>query len=61
MLQRTEKMFSGKHKEAVIETVILGNFVAEKKAYLNSHFILGMINHKNGKKNDMSILTPTPV
>ena len=52
-------MFSGKHKEAVIETVILGNFVAEKKAYLNSHFILGMINHKNGKQKTPG-LTPKP-
>lgn len=33
------------------ESVILGNFIAEKKAYLNSHFILGMISHKNKKKS----------
>ena len=51
MLQRVERVFAQECARVDLESAILDNFVADKKAELNFHFIMGMIKHQNLKKN----------
>jgi hypothetical protein len=51
MLQRVERVFALECARVDLESAILNNFVADKKAELNFHFIMGMIKHQNLKKN----------
>lgn len=51
MLQRLERVFAKECAKVVLESAILDNFVADRKAEQNFHFIMGMIKHLSLKKN----------
>mmetsp|Transcript_5833 Transcript_5833/g.9338 ORF Transcript_5833/g.9338 Transcript_5833/m.9338 type:complete len:248 (-) Transcript_5833:650-1393(-) len=51
MLQRVERVFCEECARVDLESATLTNYVADKKAELNFHFIMGMIKHQNLKKN----------
>lgn len=43
MLQRVERVFAQECARVDLESSVLDNFVADKKAELNFHFVMGMI------------------
>ena len=51
MLQKVERVFAQECSRVDLESTILNNFVADKKAEVNFHFIMGMIKQQNLKKN----------
>lgn len=54
MLQRVERVFAKESARVNLESAVLDNFVADKKAEHNFHFIMGMIKHQNlQKKKDL--------
>ena len=50
MLQRVERVFAQECARVDFDSTILNNFVADKKAESNFHFIMGMIKHQTEKK-----------
>jgi len=56
MLQRVERVFAKESARVNLESAVLDNFVADKKAEHNFHFIMGMIKHQNlQKKKDLQL------
>ena len=51
MLQKVERVFAQECSRVDLESTVLNNFVADKKAEVNFHFIMGMIKQQNLKKN----------
>jgi len=47
MLQRVERVFAKESARVNLESSILDNFVADKKAEHNFHFLMGMIKLQN--------------
>jgi Ca2+-binding EF-hand superfamily protein len=43
MLQRVERVFAQECSKVDLDSTVLNNFVADKKAETNFHFIMGMI------------------
>jgi len=50
MLQRVERIFARECSRVELQSQILINQIADKKAEQNFHFIMGMIKHQNYKK-----------
>lgn len=50
MLQRIERIFARECSRISMQSSILINTIADKKAEQNFHFIMGMIKHQNLKK-----------
>jgi hypothetical protein len=51
MLQRVERIFAQETARVDLQSSILDNYVADKKAELNFHFMMGMIKSQNLQKN----------
>ena len=51
MFMRVERVFAQECARVNLESATLDNFVADKKAEHNFHFIMGMINNQNLKRN----------
>ena len=51
MFMRVERVFAQECARVNLDSATLDNFVADKKAEHNFHFIMGMINHQNMKRN----------
>jgi hypothetical protein len=51
MLQRVERVFARECSRVDLDSTILDNFVADKKAEMNFHCIMGMIKQQNLRKS----------
>ena len=51
MMQRVERVFATEVARVELESAVLDNFVADKKAELNFHYIMGMIKSLNLRRN----------
>lgn len=50
MLQKVERIFARECSRVNLQSTILINTIADKKAEQNFHFIMGMIKHQNIQK-----------